>query len=65
MFCPTSSFLIGLCAPSLLAFLELHPFGTGGKRWSYMFEVNTYILREFPKFAQLSAMGKSKRLMQH
>jgi len=65
MFCPTSSFFIGLSAPSLLAFLQLHAFGTGGKRWSYMFEVNTSILREFPKFAQLSAMGKSKRLMQN
>jgi hypothetical protein len=30
-----------------------------------MFEVNTSILKEFPKFAQLSAIGKSKRLMQN
>ncbi len=57
--------LMGLCAPGLLAFLQLHPFGTRGKHWSYMFEVNTSILGEFPKFAQLSAMGKSKRLMQN
>jgi hypothetical protein len=58
-------FFVGLCAPGLLAFLQLHPFGTGGKHWSYMFEVNTSILGEFPKFAELSAMGKSKRLMQN
>jgi hypothetical protein len=39
------------------AFLQLHPFGTGGKHWTYVFEVNTSILGEFSKFAQLSAMS--------
>jgi hypothetical protein len=48
---------MGLCAPGLLAFLQLHPFGTGGKHWTYVSEVNTSILGEFSKFAQLSAMS--------
>ncbi len=47
------------------AFAQFHPFGTGGKHWNYMLEMNTSILGEFPKFAHLSAMGKSKRLMQN
>jgi hypothetical protein len=61
---PNFILFYGPVCPGLLAFLQLQPFGTGGTHWSYMLEVNTSILGEFPKFAQLCAMGKSKRLIQ-
>jgi hypothetical protein len=43
-----------------ICFGQLHPLGTGGKHWTYMFQVNTSVLGEPPKYGQLSAMGKLK-----